>query len=172
MAALPGLTTTSFTKEPTKALVSVSSLVLRNSLISAAKAAMVSALSRNCRLSFSSALASSVAISSFSLRSRSSTMRSEASATSTLSLLAMKCQTRPSWFFTSSSSPSILSSRSRCSRATPSISSSSSFTRSRMLDSVRMLARISSTMIFSNFLALSLGVKQVPLPRLRREWQM
>ncbi len=40
MAALPGLTTTSFTKEPTKALVSVSSLVLRNSLISAAKAAM------------------------------------------------------------------------------------------------------------------------------------
>ena len=42
MAALPGLTTTSLTKEPTKALVSVSSLVLRNSLISAAKAAMVS----------------------------------------------------------------------------------------------------------------------------------
>ena len=52
MAALPGLTTTSLTKEPTKALVSVSSLVLRNSLISAAKAAMVSALSRNCRRSF------------------------------------------------------------------------------------------------------------------------
>ena len=34
MAALPGLTTTSLTKEPTKALVSVNSLVLRNSLIS------------------------------------------------------------------------------------------------------------------------------------------
>ena len=61
---------------------------------------------------------------------------------------------------------------SRWSRATPSISSSSSFTRSLMLDSVRMLARSSSTMIFSNFLALSLGVLQVPLPRLRREWQM
>ena len=45
MAALPGLTTTSLTKERTKALVSVSSLVLRNSLISFAKAAMVSALS-------------------------------------------------------------------------------------------------------------------------------
>ena len=74
MAALPGLTPTSLTKEPTKALVSVSSLVLRNSLISAAKAAMVSALSRNCRLSFSSALASSAAISSFSLRSRCSLM--------------------------------------------------------------------------------------------------
>ena len=99
-------------------------------------------------------------------------MRSEASATSTLSLFAMKCQTRPSCFFTSSSSPSILSSLSRWSRATPSISSSSSFTRSLMLDSVRMLARSSSTMIFSNFLALSLGVLQVPLPRLRREWQM
>ena len=74
MAALPGLTTTSLTKEPTKALVSVSSLVLRNSLISAAKAAMVSALSRNCRLSFSSALASSAATSSLSLRSRCSPM--------------------------------------------------------------------------------------------------
>ena len=37
MAALPGLTTTSLTKEPTKALVSVSSLVLRKSLISAAE---------------------------------------------------------------------------------------------------------------------------------------
>ena len=68
MAALPGLTTTSLTKEPTKALVSVSSLVLRNSLISVAEVAMVSALSRNCRLSFSSALASSAAISSFGTR--------------------------------------------------------------------------------------------------------
>ena len=62
MAALPGLTTTSLTKEWTKALVSVSSLVLRKSLISAAKVAMVSALSRNCRRSFSNALASSAAI--------------------------------------------------------------------------------------------------------------
>ena len=51
MAALPGLTTTSLTKERTKALVSVSSLVLRNSLISFAKAAMVSALSSTDRRS-------------------------------------------------------------------------------------------------------------------------
>ena len=170
--ALPGLTSIFLTKEWTKALVSVSSLVLRNSLISSAKVAMVSALFRNCRRPISNALASSAATSSFSLRSRSSTMRSEASATSTLSLFAMKCQTRPNCFFTSSSSPSILSSICRCSRATPSISSSTIFTRSLMLDSVRMLARSSSTMIFSNFLALSLGVLQVPLPRLRREWQM
>ena len=99
-------------------------------------------------------------------------MRSEASATSTLSLLAMNCQTRPSCFLTSSSSPSMVSSLSRCSLATPSISSSTIFTRSLMLDSVRMLARSSSTMIFSNFLALSLGVLQAPFPRLRREWQM
>ena len=47
MAALPGLTSISLTNEWTKALVSVSSLVFRNSLISAAKVAMVSALSRN-----------------------------------------------------------------------------------------------------------------------------
>ena len=47
MAALPGLTTTSLTKEWTKALVSVSSLVLGKSLISSAKVAMVSALSSN-----------------------------------------------------------------------------------------------------------------------------
>ena len=33
-----------------------------------------------------------------------------------------------------------------------------------MLDSVRMLARSSSTMVFSIFLALSLGVLHVPLP--------
>ena len=39
MAALPGLTSTSLTKEWTKARVSVISLVLRNSLISAAKVA-------------------------------------------------------------------------------------------------------------------------------------
>ena len=51
MAALPGLTMTSLAKDPTNALVSVSSLVLRNSLNSAAQAAMVSALSRNCRRS-------------------------------------------------------------------------------------------------------------------------
>ena len=40
-----------------------------------------------------------------------------------------------------------------------------------MLDSVRTLARISSTMSFSKLLALSLGVLQVPLPRLSRNFQ-
>ena len=74
MAALPGLTTTSLTKEWTKALVSVNSLVLRKSLISSAKVAMVSALSSNCSRSFSKALASSAAISSVSLRSLCSLM--------------------------------------------------------------------------------------------------
>ena len=59
----------------------------------------------------------------------------------------------------------------RCSWATPSISSSSSLTRSRMLDSVSTFSLISLTMSFSKFLALSLGVLQVPLPRLSREWQ-
>ena len=63
MAALPGLTSISLTKDRTKALVSVSSLVLRNSLISAAKVAMVSALSGMTRRSARIALASSAAIS-------------------------------------------------------------------------------------------------------------
>ena len=40
-----------------------------------------------------------------------------------------------------------------------------------MLLSVRTLARSSLTMSFSKLLALSLGVLQVPLPRLSREWQ-
>ena len=53
----------------------------------------------------------------------------------------------------------------------PSISSSTTFTNSVMLPSVRMLERISSMMSFSKLLALSLGVLQAPLPRLRREWQ-
>ena len=74
MAARPGLTSISLTKEWTKALVSVSSLVERNSLISSAKVAMVSAESRYCRRSASTALASSAALSKFSLRSLSSTM--------------------------------------------------------------------------------------------------
>ena len=98
-------------------------------------------------------------------------MRSEASATSTLSLFAMKFQTRLSCFFTSSSSTSMLSSLCRCSAATPSISSSSSFTKSLMLDSVRTFSLISLTMSCSKVLALSLGVLQVPLPRFSREWQ-
>ncbi len=170
MAALPGLTSTSLTKEWTKDRVSVSSLALRNSLISSAKVAMTSAESSITRRSASSALASSAATSSFSLRSLCSLMRSEASAI-LMSVVSMTCHMRPSFLFTSSSSSSMLSSFCRCSRATPSISSSSSFTRSRMLDSVRMFSLISPTMRFSKFLALSLGVLQVPLPRFSREWQ-
>ncbi len=46
MAALPGLTMNLLDEG---ALVSVSSLVLRDSFISVAQEAMVSALSRNCR---------------------------------------------------------------------------------------------------------------------------
>ena len=170
MAALPGLTPISLTKDWTKALVSVSSLVLRNSLISSAKAAMVSALSRNCRRSASSALASSVATSSFSLRSRCSLMRFEASVIS-MSVVSIAFQMRANRLFTSSSSSSMFSSFCRCSLATPSISSSSSVTRSLMLDSVRMFSLISPTMMLSKFLALSLGVLQVPLPRFSSEWQ-
>ena len=68
---------------------------------------MVSALSRNRRRSFSSPLASSAAISSFSLRSRCSLMRSEASAIS-MSVVSMACQMRPNRRFTSSSSSSMV----------------------------------------------------------------
>ena len=67
MAALPGLTSISLTKDRTKALVSVSSLVLRNSLISSTTAAMVSIFSAKARRSESSARASSARISSFHL---------------------------------------------------------------------------------------------------------
>ena len=88
-----------------------------------------------------------------------------------LSLFDMKCQTRPNCFFTASSSVSMLSSFCRCSRAAPSNSSSKCFTSSLMLDSVRMLARSSPTMVVSIFLALSLGVLQVPLPLFIRDWQ-
>ena len=107
MAALPGLTSISLTKDWTKERVSVSSLVLRNSLMSSAKVAMVSALSRNCRRSASSPLVSCAATSSFSLRSRCSLMQSEASAIS-MSVVSMTCQMRPSRFFTSSSSSSMV----------------------------------------------------------------
>ncbi len=53
MAPLPGLAITSLAKDPTTALVSVSSLVLRNSLISAAKVVVVSELARTRRRSVS-----------------------------------------------------------------------------------------------------------------------
>ncbi len=59
----------------------------------------------------------------------------------------------------------------RCSLATPSISSSTIFTRSRMLLSVRMFSRMVDTIRLSNFFELSLGVLQVPLPFFSREWQ-
>ena len=85
-------------------------------------------------------------------------MRSEASAISTLSAVSMKCQMRPSARFTSSSSSSMVSSLLRCSWATPSICSSTTFTRARMLPSVRTLERILPTTSSSKRRALSLGV--------------
>ena len=70
----------------------------------------------------------------------------------------MAFQIRPSRRFTSSSSSSMVLSLLRCSPAMPSISSSTTFTSSVMLPSVRMLERIFSTIICSKRRALSLGV--------------
>ena len=72
---------------------------------------------------------------------------------------------------TSASSDSVVLSRWRCSRATPSSSSPRRRTRSRMLDSVRMLARIWSMTRDSKRLALSRGASQASRPRLSRDWQ-
>ncbi|MYC35937.1 MAG: hypothetical protein F4X66_03360 [Chloroflexi bacterium] len=138
--------------------------------MSAAKAAMVSALSSSSRLWPSTSRASSAAASSCSRRCRCSRMRSEASAMSR-SVLSTKCQMRSSFRFTSSNSASMVSRLCRCSLATPSISSSSSFTKSRMLLSVRMWSLMLEMMISSNDLAFSLGVWQEPLPSLRMDWQ-
>ena len=167
---MPGLTSISLTNDRMKARDSVSSLVFRYSLMSLAKAVIVSTLS-SVTLRFERiALASSAATSSFSLRSRCSPMRSEASDIS-MSVVSMACHIRPSRFFTSSSSFSMTFNLLRCSRATPSISSSTIFTRSRMLLSVRMFSRMLPTIRLSKFLELSLGVSQVPLPFLSSEWQ-
>ena len=87
------------------------------------------------------------------------------------SAVSMKCQMRPSFRFTSSSSSSMVSNLSRCSAATPSICSSTTFTRPRMLESVRTLERILPTTISSNRLALSLGVSQASLPCFMMDWQ-
>ncbi len=53
----------------------------------------------------------------------------------------------------------------------PSISSSTSFTSSRMLDSVSTFSRIFPTTISSKRRALSLGVSQASLPRFMMDWQ-
>ena len=53
----------------------------------------------------------------------------------------------------------------------PSISSSTSFTNSRMLDSVSTFSRILPTTNSSKRLALSLGASQAPLPRFITDWQ-
>ena len=53
----------------------------------------------------------------------------------------------------------------------PSISSSTTFTNSVMLPSVRMLVRILSTTSSSKRRALSLGVSQASLPRFMIDWQ-
>ena len=167
---MPGLTETSLTNDRMNALDSVRSLVFRYSLMSRAKSVIVSILSRVTLRFDRTARASSAAASSLSLRSRCSLMRSEASDIS-MSVVSMACQILPSRFFTSSSSSSMTFSFLRCSRATPSISSSTILTRSRILLSVRMLSRMLETIRPSKFLELSLGVWQVPLPFLSREWQ-
>ena len=138
--------------------------------MSLAKAVIVSTLSRITLRFESIARASSAANSSRSLRSRCSLMRSEASDIS-MSVDSMTCHIRPMRRFTSSSSSSMLASLLRCSRATPSISSPTIFTKSRMLLSVRMFSRILLTINPSKRLELSLGVLQVPLPFLIRDWQ-
>ena len=88
-----------------------------------------------------------------------------------VSVVSTKCQMRPSLRFTSSSSSSMVSSRLRCSPATPSIRSSTTFTRARMLPSVRMLERMLPTIISSNRRALILGASQASLPRFMMDWQ-
>ena len=60
IVAPPRRASTSLTNDRTKALVSVSSLVLRNSLMSWAKAAMMSVLSSSSRLLTSTSSASMV----------------------------------------------------------------------------------------------------------------
>ena len=131
---------------------------------------MVSTSSSTSLRSARMALASVAASSSRACRSRCSLMRSEASAIS-MSLFSMKCQTRASFRLTSSNSASTVSSRLRCSAATPSISSSTTLTRLVMLLSVRMLERIFSTTSSSKRRAFSLGESQAPLPCLIRDWQ-
>ena len=132
---------------------------------------MVSTSSRSALRCERMALASAAKSSRRSWRSLCSLMRSEASVISTLSAVSMKCQMRPSFRFTSSSSSSMVSSFVRCSWATPSICSSTTFTRARMLPSVRTLERILPTTISSKRRALSLGVLQASLPRFMIDWQ-
>ena len=85
-------------------------------------------------------------------------------------VFSMNCQTRRSFRFTSSSSSSMVSSRLRCSLATPSICSSTTFTSARMLLSVRMLERILPTIISSNRLALIRGESHAFLPCFMMDW--
>ena len=67
---------------------------------------------------------------------------------------------------------SMVSSRLRCSAATPSISLVHHLDQARvMLPSVRMLERILPTTSSSKRRALSLGESQAPLPRFMRDWQ-
>ena len=167
---MPGLTETSFTNDRMNAFDSVRSLVFRYSLMSRAKSVIVSTLSSVTLRFDRTSRASSAAASNFSLRSRCSLMRSEASDIS-ISVVSIASHILPSRFLTSSSSSSMTLSFLRCSRAIPSISSSTILTRSRMLLSVRMLSRMLETIRPSNFFELSLGVLQVPLPFLSREWQ-
>ena len=88
-----------------------------------------------------------------------------------MSVVSTKCQMRPSFRFTSSSSSSMVSSLLRCSRATPSICSATTFTRARMVPSVSTLERILPMTSSSKRRALSLGVSQASLPRFMIDWQ-
>ena len=88
-----------------------------------------------------------------------------------MSVVSMKCQMRPNFRFTSSSSSSMVSNLLRCSLAMLSICSSTTFTRARMLPSVRTLARILPMTISSKRRALSLGVSQASFPCFMMDWQ-
>ncbi|MYD74716.1 MAG: hypothetical protein F4Y11_11100 [Chloroflexi bacterium] len=114
--------------------------------------------------------ASSAAFSNCSLRAMCSRMRGAASSISR-SVFSITRQIRSSFWRISRSSASIVSNRSRSSRAAPSISSSNILTSSRMLLSVSTWSRSWSRISVSNRLALSLGVSQLPEPRLSREPQ-
>ena len=170
MVAVPGFTCISLTKDRMKARVPVNSLVPRYSLMSLAKAVIVSILSNVTLRRFRIVLASSSAASSFSFLSRSSLIRSAASAMSSL-VVSTTCQILPSRSFTSSSSFLMVFNLLRWSLASPSISSSTIFTRSLMLDSVRMFSLIFLTISPSKCFALSLGVWQVRLPCISRDRQ-
>lgn len=79
--------------------------------------------------------------------------------------VSMKCQTRPSLRFSSSSSSSVVYNLSRCSAATTSICSSTTFTIARMLPTMRTFVRILPTPNSSKLRAFSDRKRYVLLHR-------